>query len=43
MAHTMLAGMLLVALACWAYTVAVVLVRVRCLIVERAACGREAP
>jgi len=35
MAHTMLAGMLLMVGACWAYTVAVALARVRCLIVER--------
>ncbi len=33
MAYTMLAGMLLMAGACWAYTVAVALARVRCLIV----------
>jgi heme exporter protein C len=37
MTHTMLAGMLLLALACWAYTMAVALARVRCLITERAA------
>lgn len=37
MTHTMLAGMLLMALACWAYTVAVALVRTRCLLLERAA------
>lgn len=37
MTHTMLAGMLVMALACWAYTVAVALLRMRCLIVERAA------
>lgn len=37
MTHTMLAGMLLLTLACWAYTLAVVLVRMRCLIRERAA------
>lgn len=36
MTHTMLAGMLLMALACWAYTLAVALVRTRCLILERA-------
>ncbi|GEQ75632.1 heme export protein [Comamonas testosteroni] len=36
MTHTMLAGMLLMALACWAYTLAVALVRARCLILERA-------
>ena len=35
MAYTMLAGMLLMAGACWAYSVAVALARVRCLIVER--------
>jgi heme exporter protein C len=37
MTGTMLAGMLLLALACWAYTMAVALARVRCLITERAA------
>ena len=37
MTHTMLAGMLLMALACWAYTLAVCLLRTRCLIRERAA------
>jgi heme exporter protein C len=37
MTHTMLAGMLLMVLACWAYTLAVCLVRTRCLIRERAA------
>jgi heme exporter protein C len=37
MTHTMLAGMLLMALACWAYSIAVALARVRCLITERAA------
>ena len=36
MTHTMLAGMLLMALACWAYTLADALVRARCLILERA-------
>ncbi len=36
MTYTMLAGMLLMALACWAYTLAVALVRTRCLILERA-------
>lgn len=36
MTHNMLAGMLLMALACWAYTLAVALVRARCLILERA-------
>jgi heme exporter protein C len=35
MAHTMLVGMLLMAGACWAYSIAVALARVRCLIVER--------
>ena len=37
MTHTMLLGMLLMALACWAYTLAVCLLRTRCLIRERAA------
>lgn len=36
MTQAMLAGMLLMALACWAYTLAVALVRTRCLIDERA-------
>ena len=35
MAHTMLAGMLLMALAFWAYTIAMALIRVRCIILER--------
>lgn len=35
MATTMLVGMLLVALAAWMYTVAVALMRVRCIILER--------
>lgn len=35
MTHTMLAGMLTMALACWAYTLAVVLVRARGLIEQR--------
>lgn len=35
MAPVMLAGMLVMALAAWAYTIAVVLMRVRCLILER--------
>jgi heme exporter protein C len=35
MAVTMLSGMLLMALAFWMYTIAVALVRVRCIIVER--------
>lgn len=37
MTHTMLAGMLLMTFACWAYTLAVGLVRARCLLQERAA------
>src|SRR5208337_725591 len=35
MAHTMLLGMLIMALAAWAYTIAVVLIRVRAIITER--------
>ncbi len=35
MAHTMLAGMLIMALAFWAYTIAVALARVRCIMLER--------
>jgi len=35
MATTMLTGMLVMALACWMYTIAVVLVRVRAIILER--------
>lgn len=35
MTHTMLLGMLLMTFACWAYTLAVCLVRTRCLIRER--------
>ena len=35
MAMTMLAGMLIMALAAWAYTMAVALMRVRCIIIER--------
>jgi heme exporter protein C len=35
MAHTMLWGMLLMALAFWMYAIAVALVRVRCIILER--------
>ena len=35
MATTMLLGMLIMALACWAYTIAVSLVRLRCIILER--------
>jgi heme exporter protein C len=41
MTQAMLAGMLLMALACWAYSVAVALARVRCLITERAAMERQ--
>lgn len=37
MTHTMLLGMLLMTFACWAYTLAVCLVRTSCLIRERAA------
>ncbi|MFG6464705.1 heme ABC transporter permease CcmC [Roseateles sp. DXS20W] len=37
MTHTMLIGMLLMAGACWAYSVAAALARARCLITERAA------
>ena len=39
MAHTMLAGMLLMALACWMYAIAVALVRVRCILRERGLAG----
>ncbi len=42
MAHTMVLGLLLMALACWAYSVAVALARVRCLIAERDALARRA-
>ncbi|KXW55235.1 heme ABC transporter permease CcmC [Ferrovum sp. PN-J185] len=35
MAHTMLMGMLIMALAFWGYTIAIVLKRVRCIILER--------
>jgi heme exporter protein C len=35
MAATMLAGMLAMTLACWMYTIAVALVRVRCILRER--------
>ena len=35
MANTMLTGMLLMTLACWMYTIAVALVRVRCILRER--------
>ena len=41
MTNTMLAGMLLMALACWAYSIAVALARVRCLIIERAAMEKQ--
>jgi heme exporter protein C len=37
MARTMLTGMLLMALSCWAYTIAVSLIRVRSIILEREA------
>lgn len=37
MTHTMLIGMLLMAGACWSYSIAAALARVRCLITERAA------
>jgi heme exporter protein C len=35
MAHTMLAGMLVMALGFWMYSIAAVLMRVRCVILER--------
>jgi heme exporter protein C len=35
MATTMLLGMLIMTLALWAYTLAVVLLRLRCIILER--------
>jgi heme exporter protein C len=35
MAHTMLWGMVLIVLAFWMYAIAVALVRVRCIILER--------
>ncbi len=35
MAHTMLAGMLVMAVACWTYTIAIALYRVRLIILER--------
>ncbi len=35
MAHTMLAGMLIMALAFWAYTITMALMRVRCIMLER--------
>jgi heme exporter protein C len=40
MSSAMLAGMLLMALACWSYSVAVALTRARCMITERAAMER---
>ena len=39
MAMTMLAGMLLMTLACWTYSIAVALVRVRCILRERGVLG----
>ncbi|MEJ8815294.1 heme ABC transporter permease CcmC [Variovorax ureilyticus] len=39
MAMTMLAGMLLMTLACWMYSIAVALVRVRCILRERRVLG----
>ncbi|TPQ44336.1 heme ABC transporter permease CcmC [Cupriavidus pinatubonensis] len=39
MAATMLAGMLVMTLACWMYTIAVALVRVRCILRERGEAG----
>ncbi|MBS0341388.1 MAG: cytochrome c biogenesis protein CcsA [Proteobacteria bacterium] len=42
MAHTMLAGMLLMTLACWMYAIAVSLVRVRCILRERGLAGGQA-
>ncbi|KAF1050153.1 heme ABC transporter permease CcmC [Xylophilus sp.] len=41
MTHTMLAGLVCMALACWAYSIAVALARTRCLIEERAALERQ--
>ena len=41
MAATMLTGMLLMALACWLYSIAAAMVRVRCLILEREHLERE--
>jgi heme exporter protein C len=35
MVTTMLVGMLIMALAFWAYTIAMTLVRVRCIVLER--------
>ncbi|AGW93283.1 heme ABC transporter permease [Cupriavidus sp. DF5525] len=43
MAATMLAGMLLMTLACWMYTIAVALVRVRCILRERGEVLQAAP
>ncbi len=42
MTHTMLAGLLVMALACWAYSFATAFARVRCLINERAALEAQA-
>lgn len=42
MTHTMLAGLMLMTAACWAYSIAAVLARVRCLIIERANLEDEA-
>lgn len=42
MTHTMLAGLLVMSLACWAYSFAAILARVRCLIDERAALEAQA-
>lgn len=42
MTYTMLAGLLVMTLACWAYSFAVTFVRVRCLIDERAALEAQA-
>ncbi len=42
MTHTMLAGLLVMSLACWAYSFAAILARVRCLIDERAAVEAQA-
>ena len=39
MAMTMLMGMLLMTLACWMYSIAVALVRVRCILRERGVLG----
>jgi heme exporter protein C len=42
MTHTMLAGLLVMSFACWAYSFAAILARVRCLIDERAALEAQA-